>query len=297
MIDSSKYVVISNKNWRQYAAGSPGQEATVDLAPVLQGSTGYRGWQNPNAQHIFRGPRPVTSTISRLQWPDMIRSGAGQSKILDAMTAAGVQAKDQNGLNYCWCYGSTRAVEIRRLLEGCPHIDLAPESVGGPCTGWRNVGGYAGEAFTQVQNAGICEESYLDAPCSLHYRNWKAGWQDNAKTHEAVDWYNIDGEGGGSIFEQTVTCLLQDSPVAAALGWWRHLICFLAPVLLPDNTVGVLFQNSWGVDWPTKGANGLAILTEGRATPDGAASPILTVDVPVNPINPTVPDVPPAPGT
>jgi hypothetical protein len=39
--------------------------------------------------------------------------------------------------------------------------------------------------------------------------------------------------------------------------------------------VGVLFQNSWGVDWPSPAANGFACLTESRATPDGAAAPVI----------------------
>jgi hypothetical protein len=40
----------------------------------------------------------------------------------------------------------------------------------------------------------------------------------------------------------------------------------------------VLFQNSWGADWPTPGANGLACLTESKATPDGAAAPIIVTE-------------------
>jgi hypothetical protein len=287
MIDYKQYLVISDSNWRQYAALAPGEkkEQTAELVEALQGSTGYKGWQNPAEQHIFRGPKPPGTPIPRSQWADMIRAGSGLAAF-NALATNNIQAKDQNGLGYCWVYGSTRAVELRRVLEGLPQLDLSPESVGGPCTNWRNQGGYAGEAFTQIQNAGICESSYMDAPCSLHPSRWKTGWQDNAKLHEAVDWYNIDGSDSGPIFDEVISCLLNNSPVAAGLGWWGHLICFIAPVLLADGSVGVLFQNSWGVDWPTTGANGLAILTESRATPDGAASPIVTTDAPVNPPDP-----------
>ena len=153
---------------------------------------------------------------------------------------------------------------------GLPFHDLSPESVGGPCTGWRNEGGYASEAFDQLQNAGACESSYLDAPHSLRVNRWRPGWQQNAKLHEAVKWYEIDAS-----FDDVITCLLNRIPVAAGLDWWGHLVCFLDPVLLPDASVGVLFQNSWGVDWPSPGANGLAVLTESRATPDGAAAPVI----------------------
>jgi hypothetical protein len=76
-------------------------------------------------------------------------------------------------------------------------------------------------------------------------------------------------------FDEVITCLLNRVPVAAGLDWWGHLVCFLDPVILPDGSVGVLFQNSWGVDWPTPGANGLACLTESRGTPDGAAAPVI----------------------
>ena len=51
-------------------------------------------------------------------------------------------------------------------------------------------------------------------------------------------------------------------------------MCFLDPIILPDGSVGVLFENSWGEDWPTKGMEGFACLTENYATPDGAASPV-----------------------
>ena len=110
----------------------------------------------------------------------------------------------------------------------------------------------------------------MNAPHSLRPRLWKPGWQQNALEHEVADWYQI-----GTSFDEVITCLLNRIPVAAGLDWWGHLVCFLDPIILPDGSVGVLFMNSWGVDWPTPGANGLACLTEDLATPDGAAAPII----------------------
>lgn len=258
------YLVIDNHNAHLFCSGGPQAR-----------STGYKGWQNPHAPHAFRGQRPVGRTIPRSEWHARIKAGApgtpGQGTFLsDLLKQQGIQAKDQNGLNFCWVYGSTRAVEVRRAVQGLPRLELSPESVGGPCTRWRNQGGYAGEAFDQLQDYGACETSYMDAPHSLHPLRWKAGWQDNAAQHEAIDWYNIE-----TSFDEVITCLLERIPVAAGLDWWGHLVCFLDPVILPDGSVGVLFQNSWGADWPTPGANGLACLTESKATPDGAAAPIV----------------------
>ncbi len=252
------YLIISDANARQFCAG--GSRA---------GNFGYQGWQRPDQPHRFRGGSPVARTIPRSEWKDRIRAGQG-SFLSDLVKQQGMAAKDQNGLGYCWVYGSTRTVEVRRATMGLPFHDLSPESVGGPCTGWRDEGGYASEAFQQLQDAGACESAYMDAPHSLRPNRWKAGWQQNARLHEAVQWYEI-----GTSFDDVITCLLNRIPVAAGLDWWGHLVCFLDPVILPDGSVGVMFQNSWGVDWPTAGANGLACLTEDRGTPDGAAAPII----------------------
>ncbi len=233
------YLIIDDQNAHLFTAGGPQARPT-----------GYKGWQNPHAPHAFRGQRPVGSTIPRSQWHARIKQGQG-TFLSDLVKQQGIKAKDQNGLGYCWVYGSTRAVEVRRAVQGLPLLDLSPESVGGPCTNWRNQGGYAGEAFDQLQNYGACETSFMDAPHSLRPGRWQAGWQENARLHEAIDWYDIE-----TSFDEVVTCLLERIPVAAGLDWWGHLVCFLDPIILPDGSVGVLFQNSWGVDWPTPGATG-----------------------------------------
>jgi hypothetical protein len=260
------YLIISDANYRQFRGTDPG----------LPFSTGYKGWQRPGQPHGFAGKRPLGRTVPRSEWHDRITAGQG-TFLSDLIASRGIRAKDQNGLGYCWVYGSTRAVEAARAVAGMPFLNLSPESVGGPCTNWRNEGGYASEAFDQLQNHGACESRFMDAPHSLHVNRWQSGWQENAQCHEAVDWYELDG-GDGNIFDEVITCLLNRIPVAAGLGWWGHLVCFLDPVILPDGNVGVLFQNSWGVDWPTPGANGLACLTEDRATPDGAAAPIIVTE-------------------
>lgn len=238
----------------------------------VDGSTGYQGWQRPGTPHLFRAKQPVGRTIPRSQWHGRIKDGQG-AFLSDLIKLKGIKAKDQNGRSLCWCYGSVRAIEIARALAGLPTLDLSPESVAGPCTHWRDQGGYAGEAFEQLQNAGACESSFMDRPHSLTPSRWKPGWQENARLHEAVQWAEI-----GTSFDEVITCLLKRVPVAAGLDWWGHLVCFLDPVILPDGSVGVLFQNSWGADWPTAGANGFAVLSESKATPDGAAAPIIVTE-------------------
>jgi len=264
--DGFPYLVIDSDNAHRFAAGGPENG----------GSFGYQGWQEPGLPHRFGAARPFGETIPRNQWHGLIKEGQG-SFLSDLVKANNILAKDQNGLSACWGYGATRAVEIRRVESGLPHKELAPESVTGPCTGWRDRGGYASEAFAQLARGGACEMSFLNAPHSLDPTRWKPGWQENARLHEAVQWYEI-----GTSYDEIITCLLNRIPVAAGIDRWDggrqgHLICMLDPIILPDGSVGVLFQNSWGRDWPYKGANGLAVLTERKGTPDGAAAPVLVL--------------------
>jgi hypothetical protein len=251
------YLIIDDDNYRDFTAS------------MVQRTTGYRGFQNPDSPHEFRAGRPVGPTIPRNEWTERVKDGQG-SFLSDIVKAQGIKSKDQGSLGYCWVYGSTRAVEVQRAIQGFTFLDLSPESVGGPVVGWRNRGGYASEAFDQLQEFGACESSYMDAPHSLSPKRWKAGWQQNALQYRATQWYEI-----GTSFDEVYTMLLNRIPVAAGLDWWGHLVCFLDPVVLPDGSFGVLFQNSWGVDWPTAGAHGFSVLTESKATPDGAGAPIM----------------------
>ena len=266
------YLIISDANASQFTR----------LAAARHGhTTGYKGYQKPGKPHRFQAGRPMGPSIPRSQWTARINAGQGEF-LSDLVKQKGIAAKDQNGLGLCWSYGSTRAVEVQRAVQGAATLDLSPESVAEPVTHWRNMGGYASEAFDQLQSGGACESSFMDQPHSLRPKRWKPGWQDNAQLHEAVQWYDLESSDQQPIFDEVVSCLLSRVPVAAGLAWWGHLVCFLDAVILPPGvapantpdgaTVGILFQNSWGVAWPTPGANGLACLTESRATPDGAGA-------------------------
>ena len=147
--DNFPYLIIDDANAHQFCSGGPQSRAT-----------GYKGWQRPDAPHAFRGARPVGDTVPRQQWHDLIKAGQGNF-LSDLVKRQHIPAKDQGNLGYCWVYGSTRSVEIVRAVEGLTQLDLSPESVGGPCTHWRNEGGYASEAFDQLENCGACESSRL----------------------------------------------------------------------------------------------------------------------------------------
>lgn len=243
---------------------------------------GYRGWRQPGQARRLKAGLPPPPTIPRADWARQIAL-LGDANLAKKFP---LPAKDQNGLGYCWVYGTTRAVEVDRLRLGLAALDLCPESLGGPLTDWKNEGGYAAEAFQGLETAGIAESYLCPTPHSLNPRLWDSAWQTNAKSHECMSWYDLESDDRQPTFDEVITALLTPLPVAAGLDWWGHLVAFLAAVVIPresglppntptDDTIGVLFQNSWGPDWPSKGENGYAVLTEAFATPDGAGVPII----------------------
>jgi hypothetical protein len=242
---------------------------------------GYRGWTPPGTPTRLAAPSTLPQTLPRADWAKEI-TALGVHNLKDA---CGLPAKDQNGMPYCWAYGSVRAIEVSRIARGLKPLDLCPESVAGPCTGWRLEGGYAEEAFAQIDAHGVCESRLVREPHRLEPRLWDPSWQENAKSHECHRWYRITDADRIPNYDEVVTCLLNRQPVAIGLPWWGHLICALAAIILPPDTdcpvntptgdkVGILIQNSWGQDWPWANANGYAVLVESLGTPDGAASPI-----------------------
>ena len=149
------YLIITDHNYREYAGKAAGV-VYHELAQVCRGSTGYLGWEQPGVPHAFRGSKPVGQPLPRSPSTAAIQAAHGKT-LSCLLKAKGVKSKNRNRRSLCWCYGTTRAVETRRLVEGLEYLELAPESVAGPCTHWRDVGGFASEAFTQLQNGGVCK--------------------------------------------------------------------------------------------------------------------------------------------
>jgi len=227
------------------------------------------GWR-PGTKMLASKFSDSYSVIPRDQWPDLIKQGQG-TFLSDLIKSKQIPVKNQRSLGYCWVYASTETVETCRAIQNQPYVDLSPESIGGPLTGWRNEGGDGLEALDQLTKVGACASSFMDAPNSLSPKRWKAGWQDDCVNHKiTMSWTSL-----GS-FDEVMTALFLRMPASVGLSWWSHQVLFADPHRFSNGGYGVVFRNSWGNDWPSQGAGGWSTLTESKSQPMNAFAAIST---------------------
>jgi len=171
-------------------------------------------------------------------------------------------SKDQNGTSYCWNNGVVGAVEACREMAGLPYVSLSPASVGGPITGYRNVGGWGEDALKYISENGIArselwpdnaiEPKYMTAEVKADYEN-----------HQILEWFDLETDN----VLQLWTMLVHRIPVPLGLNWWGHLI-YGCDVVVQGNSLLTRIRNSWNDIWGAKnkhGVGGFGVLEESRS--------------------------------
>jgi hypothetical protein len=205
----------------------------------------------------------IIPIIPRSKWRSMIENP--DQPFLHDLTNNVLPPHDQGKTNYCWAHGSIRALETLRVYEGQQPLILSAESVAVPLTRGRNRGGSPDEALRQIRDYGACRQE-LWPHNNRDQESAKPGWETDALQYRILDWMDVNG------WDAQVTLALHRIPVAIGLGWWGHLVCQLDPVILPDGSIGIGIDNSWGADW---GENGYGVLDEKHGTADlGAFAPL-----------------------
>lgn len=246
-----------------------------DNDPVPVTPKGYSTGHIPrDYSAVPYGAQPFASkfdlpVIPRSEWGDRVKAMEGSS-IKDLYLAAvadpavQMKCKDQNGTNYCWVNAPTMAVELLRLVQNQPYVDLSPASAGGPIKNYRNVGGWGGEALERIVSHGVCASSIWPANgISSKYNTQEA--TTNAALHKVTEWWELEPRN----LDQLATCLFYRIPVPIGLNWWGHEVTAVSM-----DVDGVWILNSWGMGY---GSNGLAKLSFSKATPDDAVAPRVTV--------------------
>lgn len=253
-----KEIVIDDTNFQRYTAVVP---------PGMSKGREARDWQKmPFGSPPFKASAsPMPAKIPRGEWAAKSAALEQSGQLWSQRRKrAGLKSLDQNGTNYCWCNAVVSALRLLRLFQNEPVIDLSPASVAAPIKGYRNQGGWGGEALDYIIKNGIAPQSDWPANAiSKQYDN--ATSQASRQKYKVTEWWELQSGD----FDMLYTLLLLGVPVAIGLDWWSHEVCAVDPLWV-DGKPAVRIWNSWNDSWSE---SGMGTLTEQKATPDDAVAP------------------------
>lgn len=172
-----------------------------------------------------------------------------------------IPSKNQSNTNYCWFNGVVTGCEGLMALTGQGFTALSSACGAAQIKGFRNQGGWGGEALNWMVKYGTCPQSmWPNAAINRSYLTEAA--RQAALKFRLTEWY--DNMRTGS-FDVLMTALFNRIPVPLGLDWWSHLICAFDPVKTGNNAYGCRIRNSWSDSW---GEKGFGILSESRSRGD-----------------------------
>jgi hypothetical protein len=177
-------------------------------------------------------------------------------------TGINVDGWNQNGFGYCWTYGLTGCVMIKRAIEGQKFVRLSPFSLGW-LVNWKNAGYYCDRAIAGAKERGIADIDHVPE-YELNPNKFDLEWKTNALDHRPSEWWDTRRQDEASMVQQCITILDAGSPLYVAYNWWGHalLVC------------GILWNSSernkiiWQL-WNSHN-DGIIELTGSRGVPDEA---------------------------
>jgi len=245
--------VIDDRNYRDVIRGCEDLGFTTGLEPEPPEFALGKLPHAPPFSEFF-------ATIPRSEWVARIKA-RGDRPLSKLIRASGIPTFNQDGTNWCWAHAATKTACACLAAQGVPLV-LAPESVAGPASGWRNTGGTLTQALNQLRKAGACTRDFVISPNTIRPSALKSGWQENALLHRVDEYYSLIGR---DVWDQIVTAHFEGFAVACGVAWWSHALCYLDPVVLDNGSIGIQHDNSHGSSY---GEDGFAVFTESRGTPE-----------------------------
>lgn len=236
--------------------------------PPRESATGHerRDWERvpygslPGA-HKFDLPRMTERDIL-----EMIREkDAKKAWVTHLCDRVGSRVKNQQRTNYCWINGPVRCIEVRRVAQGLPYVELSPASVGSLVTNYRNIGGWGGRGLKMMTEIGV-------APADVWPCNAIDPKYDNQASREArkrfivTKWMEFEPGDKLAVY----TAIVNDFPASLGIPAWGHEVAGTRLAADRGRIVAIV-DNSWGTDW---GDNGRGTLTGRYADFDDACAPI-----------------------
>lgn len=251
-------IIINDENYHLYTGN-----VIVDGEAMSRGMEGM--FQRPDESYRgFEGLADYGVTmIPESEWGDRIREQDRLESHLEAyINDMKLPCKDQNGTNYCWIFGVTGCAEVMNLRQTGQCVSLSPASGGAQIKNYRNVGGWGDEALDWIVEHGLnLSEDWPDTAINRRYATREN--KEKALNNRAVEYFKLRS------WQEVVSCVLNQIPVAAGYNWWRHLV-YIARIM---QNLDARIRNSWKASW---GENGFATLAGRKKFPDGAVAIVTT---------------------
>ena len=252
---SPRTIIIDDTNFSQVVSVDPQLHGRGRIPPPKGFSSAVTS--------PFEGEVPI---IPKSEWDDRIEEmERTKTRLSDLIQRSGVEVKDQNGTNYCWINAPTWTIEVTRAIQGEPHRELSPASVGAKIKRFRNVGGWGTEGLEYIAEHGVVPETLWPANAINRRYDTPEAWEE-AKKYRCLDWAELPADN----LEVLFSYLFARIPVAVGYNWWSHEVTAVDPVKLSNGRYGLRIGNSWGAGWSD---NGYGVLTGRKMYPDDAVAP------------------------
>lgn len=211
----------------------------------------------------------VPDIIPMEDWPRLIKAQEDNADSLwHIWKDSDIGVLNQNPLNFCWGFSCTEVAMIMRELMRLDYRPLSPSSVSAPIVGYLNKGWYIEDALKELVSTGAATTDFVPAT-TYRSADFKPKWRESAYQNRITKWRDCPHD-----FQAQGSMLLMNRPLATALNWWGHAVCFLRvldrhPNLSPTdhNRYGILYLNSWGESF---GDGGCGILEGTKKIADSA---------------------------
>ncbi len=153
----------------------------------------------------------------------------------------------QNGLPYCWNHGAVHALQVCRLKEGQPWVELSATAGAAKIKGFEERGGNTWDGIPFMAENGVPTVKHWPENEMKRANDNPETWK-NAKQFKLDEWLELKSKD----LDQKMTCLLNLIPVVSGYDWWGHMVCDLEAtyrVSRGRTTFGVKGINSHGRKW------------------------------------------------
>lgn len=254
----------------------------TDLRPLIDGDPDHCGGEQ---RYNMTKPRQIPygqmecavpfealdiPLIPMEKWPEEIaRQEAEQSSPWHFARRMNLPVWDQDGYGWCHGYSAVWEVQLSLAIQGNPFVELAPPSVAGPVTGWRNQGAWIAEDLKYMVKAGVASTLFVPVmPC--RESECKTGWKEDALTRRVIEWWDL--EPGNHL--QQATMLFKGFPLANGRNSLSHAMVTVRIEDLKNGQPATSLRRYAFWDWnswkKSYGREGCMVLTGNRGPCDEA---------------------------